>query len=54
MNCCKVSLSGMGHSITCPITDRSGTEIPEEEWEDFTVSACENQEEEEPEVFDWD
>ena len=54
MNCCKVSLSGMGHSFTCPITDRGGTEPQEEDWEDFTVTACESQEDEEPEVFDWD
>ena len=52
INCCKVSLSGMGHSLTCPITDRGGHETEEEEEvEPFTV-ACE--ESEEPEVFDWD
>ena len=52
--CCKVSISGMGHSLTCPVTDRGGTEIQEDEWEDFTVTASSQNEEEEPEVFDWD
>ena len=52
MNCCKVSLSGMGHSLTCLITDRGGHETEEEEFEPFTVTACEEQEEEEPEVFE--
>jgi hypothetical protein len=52
--CCKVSLSGMGHSLTCSVTDRGGVEIQEDEWEDFTVTASSQNEEDEPEVFDWD